>query len=142
MTDIGVKELESLVDQCFEQRKVYEAKKKEMSEEYAELERLKSVVIGKLEALGIDKFEGKLGKFSYKYEESFKVPKDTESREKFFTFLKEKGVYEQMITVNSRTLNSFAKQEAELAEEDGNFDYQIPGLEKSDPVAKAVMRKS
>ena len=46
-----------------------------------------------------------------------------------------------MITVNSRTLNSYAKQEEELAEEEGDFDFQIPGLEKSEPLEKLVIRK-
>ena len=64
---------------------------------------------------------------------------DDIAREKFFNYLKGKGVFEQMITINSRTLNAFAKVELETANEEGVLDFQIPGLTKSDPVFVAKM---
>jgi hypothetical protein len=33
-----------------------------------------------------------------------------------------------MISVNSQTLNSFAKKELEAAKETGDIDFKIPGL--------------
>ena len=59
---------------------------------------------------------------------SYKVPKTLEEREAFFGHLKEKGLFEDMITVHSQTLNSWAKRELEVAAEMGADDFQIPGL--------------
>lgn len=141
MNEIGVTELREKIDACFLKRAEYEAKKKESSELYADLKRMQQEIINIMEELEINKFEGEQGTISYKYTESFKVPKDPDSRLKFFSYLRDKGVYDEMITVNSKTLNSWAKQEAELAEDQGEFDFQIPGLVKSDPIATPLMRK-
>lgn len=47
---------------------------------------------------------------------------------KFYTYLKEKGLFDTMISVNSMKLNSFYKEEFELAKERGQDDFAIPGL--------------
>jgi hypothetical protein len=56
---------------------------------------------------------------------SVTMPKNPEDREAFFNYLKEKGAFDGLITVNSMTLNSFYKQEAEIA---NSPDFKIPGI--------------
>ena len=61
---------------------------------------------------------------------SWKTPKEKSAREAFFNYLKEKELYDEMITVNSQSLNAFCKSELETAKEEGNIDFTIPGLDE------------
>jgi hypothetical protein len=74
--------------------------------------------------------------------EGFRVPKDLESKKMFFAYLENKGVFDELISVNSNTLNSWAQAEIDAAEEAGNFDFQLPGLEKSEPRVSFTMVQS
>jgi hypothetical protein len=141
MEKITVEELQKKIDSCFELKELHDEKKKEAAKVWGDYTTTYLEVISMMEQLDLDKFSTKKGTFSFKYDESFKTPKTPEDRKAFFDFLKDKGVYDEMVTVNSRTLNSWAKQEVAAAEDEGDFDYQIPGLTKSDPVAKPVLRR-
>ncbi len=142
MEKITVDKLRDAIDKCFDLKADHDDAKKEAAKIWGDYTEKYLEVVGMMEDLELDKFVSKKGTFSFKYDESFKVPKTPETRKEFFDFLKEKGVYEDMVTVNSRTLNSWAKQEAQAAEDDGDYDYQIPGLVKSDPVVKPILKRS
>lgn len=62
-----------------------------------------------------------------------KTPKEKEDKEAFFEYLKSKGMYDDMVSVNSQTLNSWYKEEMEAAKREGNFGFKIPGI--GDPTA-------
>jgi hypothetical protein len=142
MSEITVNELEAKIEEAFKQREIYEEAKAKSNEEYAKLQTVQDTIKGMLENLEMDSYKGKAGTFSYNMVESFRVPKDLENRKLFFDFLKEKGVYETMISVNSKTLNAFAKEELRAAEDSGELDFTIPGLEKTDPAPTYTMRKA
>jgi len=137
---ITVKDLERAIEIAFELKKQHAEEKAVASATYAALESQKQTVIGMLETLGKTSYKSDNGTFSYKEEYSYRVPKDLASRDLFFKHLRDKGIFEEMITVNSRTLNSWAKLEEIAAEKEGNIDYQVPGIEKSEPSMKASMR--
>lgn len=139
---ITVKELQEQIELSFKLRKEYERAKKESDKAYAEFQNASMKAANMLANLELDKFHTPSGTFSYTYQESYRVPKSPEAREKFFNFLREKGVYDEMVSVNSQTLNSFAKTEEKNALDEGIFDFQIPGIEKSAPVIKPIMRKN
>ena len=139
MSDIKVKELEAAIEEAFEKREAYDEAKRKSTEAYNEYTKLQGKVQGMLEELEMDSYKSKAGSFSYRMEEPFKVPKGLDNRRKFFDYLKQRGVYETMVTVNSRTLNAFAKAEAEAS---SDLDFNIPGLEKSDPRPVVTMRRA
>lgn len=58
---------------------------------------------------------------------SFTVPKTPEQRAEFFNYLRDKGVFDNMITVNHQTLNSYCKAEFEAATGRGEL-ASIPGI--------------
>lgn len=138
LSGITVSELDAMIENCFNLRQEYQEISRRKSEAHAELEIKQQEIIEALTELGKTSYKAPTGTFSYKIVENFRTPKDSESRAKFFSYLKEKGVYDEMVTVNSATLNSWAKEE--LATYDG-LDMQIPGLVKCDPVFRASMRK-
>lgn len=139
---VTVQKLTEMIELSFSLRKEYDRAKKESDKAYADFQAAQVKAAGLMEALGLQKFHSPSGTFTYVYEETYRVPKSPEQREEFFKFLKEKGVYEQMVSVNSQTLNSFAKIEEKNALDEGNFDFKIPGLEKSVPRIKPIMRKN
>jgi hypothetical protein len=96
----------------------------------------------KLESLGLEKYSAKSGTFTFRMQQGFKVPADMESKNKFFEFLQSKGVFDELVTVNSQTLNAWAQAEIEAAEVAGNFDFTVPGLEKSAPRPKYTMTQA
>jgi hypothetical protein len=72
------------------------------------------------------KVEG-LGQVQIRNYLTVKTPKDPDQKKAFFDYLKSKGIFEDLVSVNHQTLNAFYKTEREQAEGDANF--AIPGLD-------------
>lgn len=73
-------------------------------------------------------YRASCGLLSIAYRTSVKTPKTAEDKQKFYDYLRSKGLYDSMISVNSQTLNSFYKSEMEQAQEAGNSEFAIPGI--------------
>lgn len=71
------------------------------------------------------------GLFSYSIRLGVQTPKDPASKKLFFDYLKEKGLFEHMITVNSQTLNAFYKEEFKAAQNRGEKTFVIPGIQET-----------
>ena len=140
--ELTVQELEEKQKEVFEQRKTYEAAKKQSNEEHATLKKLEAAHVERLETLGKNSYRADSGLFSFRYTEAWKLGATLEERKEFFDYLKERELFDSMISINSRTLNTYAKKEAEVAESNGELDFQLPGLYKSDPVATVSLRKT
>lgn len=136
---VTVEELEYDVTILLTLREQAARKEKELKEVKAEMSELQDKLRGKLESLEMDSYKGKAGSFSFRPVEGFRVPKDLETKKRFFTFLEEKGIFDELVSVNANTLNSWAQAEIEAAAERGDFDFQIPGLEKAQPRMKYTM---
>lgn len=94
-----------------------------------------------LDKLEITSFKTNFGSVSKTEQPNYRLPQDDDSRKKFFSYLKEKGVYDTMITINSRSLQSYVKQEVELSELDGNFDVLPDGIEETEYRTVYSLRK-
>lgn len=94
--------------------------------------------------LGQENFRTPFGTMILTKRTSFKVPSDEESRNAFFEKLKEMGVFDGMITVNSNTMNSFLKEEYKLAEARGEdmVVYKFPGIQPPTISVTASLRKA
>lgn len=96
-----------------------------------EISAVSSKIIESLDSSGKERWDiNGVGTISVVHRFTYKVPKTPDQKEQFFGFLKEKGIFEDLISVNSQTLNAFAKREMELAKESGATDFSIPGLEE------------
>ena len=100
-----------------------------------------SEIINILEAMEIDSV--KMHGFNFYVEEkaSVKTPKELEDKKQFFDYLREIGIFDEMITVNSNSLNALYKSLAAEAAEKGNFDFQLPGIEKPTPYKNLRLRR-
>jgi len=141
---ITVDEMNELAKSIREQEEKYEAAKKEATAQFNALEKLENLMGKALLDLGQDKFQTPYGTMVLTKRTSFKVPKLEEDRAIFFEKLKEMGVYEDMITVNSATMNGFLKDEYKAAEARGEdmVVYRFPGVEPPTVSVTASLRKA
>lgn len=94
-----------------------------------------------MEKLEIDSYPSKSGTISKRDESKYRLLPDDESRNAFFKYLKDKEIFETMISINSRTLQSFVKQEVELLENEGKFGVLPDGIEETDVHTVFSLRK-
>lgn len=142
MSEITVKELEEKIERAFELKKEWQEIKKKQTEKNQELVELQGEIGVILEGLEMTSYKSKAGLFMIQEQVNYRLPQDDESRSAFFNYLKEKGVYDQMIGINSQRLQSFVKAEVELAEREEDFDFLPDGIQKSEVYTKYSMRKS
>ena len=88
-----VNQLTEAVTEAFTLRNIYEEKKKESSEAYNKYTSHQEKVINMLEELNLNSFKCEAGDFTYRYDESFRVPKDHESKMEFFKWYSESSFY-------------------------------------------------
>jgi hypothetical protein len=105
---------------------IISGQRKEVLEKLDEAERR---MVEMLAESGITSYKSPFGSAVLAHRTSVKIPRTPDDREKFFAFLKSRGLFETMISVNSNTLNSFYKSELELAKERKDPDFAIPGIE-------------
>lgn len=122
-----LEQMDDLIIKLRAARDDYEAKKKTATEAHNEYERLESLVVNTLTANKRSKYavEG-VANVHIVVRESFTTPKSAEAKAALFQYIEEKAGREALLgmqSINSNTLNAWAKQESESGV------MVIPGLE-------------
>lgn len=140
MDDITLTEFEALGDKCFDLKREITLDDRVLKEKKADLLKLQNKVMSYLQKYGKKNHQFKSGLFSVTQRTSVRLPQGDE-KEKFFTYLKEKGIFEDMVHMNSQTLNSFYKAEMESHLADGDVTWEMPGV--GEPIVSLIpsMRK-
>jgi hypothetical protein len=125
--NISVKDLSRLADEAFELDLEIKAKEAEIKERTKALTNLKFKILRVLEQNDLQNFKCSHGLFYKQKEVSIPLPKGPD-RDAFFEYLKQTGQYDALITLNSRTVNSWYKKERENAEKEKRL-LIIPGLQ-------------
>jgi len=131
---ISVNDMETVARQLAEKRLDVEEKKKPYSQAYAELEELEQKIAGMLKELGKDSYKSEFGTISRVTSWRFNLPQTPEAKAAYFEFLKQKGIFEQMATVNANTHNSFCLEEWNAAKQRDPMEalnFRIPGIEEA-----------
>jgi len=139
--DVTLKELTFLCKMM----KGYRESKKEAEDKVKEItKRLRDVehkVLNYLEEYGMKNFSSEYGTVIRSKRYSVRQPQTPENREAFFGYLKEQGVFDELISVNSRTLTSWVRQEIEAKKDEGDCDFVPPGLDKPEITEQISLRK-
>ncbi len=104
------------------------------------VDELESRILKYMKEYGLPMFEGPFGRVSVKNYSTVAQPATPEDREAFFGYLKEQGIYDEMISVNSRTLNSWVNREIEAREKNGEFGWVPPGLKTPGNFQKVTIK--
>lgn len=133
-----------LQDLC-QRFKVYKDEKKALedkaSEMSAEIQKLETKILEYLKENGMDSFRGDFGLISLKINRSVRQPETHEDKIALFNYLRDKNVFEEMVTVNSRTLSSWAISEIEAKEREGCYGWAPPGLKQPSEHMSLSLRK-
>lgn len=133
---VQIRDLESQIAKLVELRAAKENLKLSLSDLENDITSKEMFISDMLESEGLSSYKAKAGTFSYKYEQKYKSPQTEEDRKAFFDYLKSIGRFEDMVSVHSATLNSWAKQEIESGR------LEIPGLVLGSPVLRVSLRKA
>ena len=91
-----------------------------------------------LEAVGLDRFDSDEFTALVQEKKSVRVPKEPEARDAFFDYLKAIGAFDDMITVNSRSLNAWYKEQEANSEA---LEFRVPGIEPPTVYTEVSLRK-
>lgn len=141
---ITVEEMNKKVEEIRSKEAEYDTAKKISTTLGHEVDALYDQIGKMLLDLGQNSFKTPLATVMLKKRTSFKTPKSEEDRNLFFGKLKELGVFDGMITVNSATLNAFLNAEYEAAEARGEdmVTYKFEGIEPPTVSVTASLRKA
>lgn len=132
LTTDALKHVHSLAKDGFKQKAEVDRIKVELRAAESKLQKITDELLPMLKDAGLSKVEiDGCGKIVVDNKISVKVPKEPELKDAFFRYLREKGIFDQLATVHSATLNAFYNAEIAAAREDGKEDFKIPGLEPS-----------
>jgi hypothetical protein len=137
IADVDLGQFEKQCKELFDLDAKIEVEESKVKELKAQAEVMKDSVMAIMKKYKKDKYPvtgcGTI-KISKKW--SWKIPQNMEAKEKFFKFLKKKGIFMELVSVNSQTLNSFCKAELEIAKQRGDVDWNPDGLEAPNMIEK------
>lgn len=70
------------------------------------------------------------------------VPETPEEKQALFDYLRQEGIFNEMVSVNSKTLNSLYKEKAEDAANSGILEFEMPGVGKPTEVYILKMKSA
>jgi hypothetical protein len=139
--DVTLREFEGLIEKAYELKKQKEEFEMQAETVGAKLTEVQTQLLAFMEQFDKTSYKSKFGNIIRVQKSSVKVPKDPEAKALFFKYLESKGIKDDILTVNSNTLNSFYKAEKEAALAAGAEEFSIPGLELPTAFFQLQMRK-
>lgn len=131
-------DLNALCTAIASQRKVVDEIAATKSEAQAKLDELEMKLVETLEAHGKTTEHNAAGRFTVVTEMKYRQPETEDSKDALYNYLKERGEFDRLASINYNTLNSWAKVENEAARDRGDFDFSIPGL--GAPTIRKILR--
>lgn len=140
-TDITMVAFEALIESAYklkEEKEDFEALAENVGEK---LSAIQAQLLEYMEHFEKTSYKSKWGTIIAATQLSVKTPKDPDQKAKFFEYLAEKGIKDDLLSVNSKTLNSFYNAEFEAARSAGADEFSMPGIEPPTVYKKIQMRK-
>lgn len=126
-----------MLHDCYEKvcnlRVEHEKAKEATSAIYQDFNLAKQHMLFLLQEAEFEEFKGKdKNKVSIKRKKTAKMPLDSEGREELFNFLKEKGDFDDLISIHSAKFNSYYNMEREQAianDPEAEMFFKMPGVD-------------
>lgn len=133
--------LKALCEQLIKAREEKEEAAKAAKAVQEKVDELEMKILNIMKENALPNFKGEFGTISIRNVKSVSQPESLEEKLKLFEYLKSKNIFEEMVSVNSRTLNSWANQEIEEREKAGVFGWVPPGLKAPETYSALSVRK-
>lgn len=95
-----------------------------------------------LEESGRTSYKHPLGTLILTTKWNWKNPTDPVKKKEFLTYLEKEGLRDKMTSVNHQTLNSYCREQMEFAQQSGNIDFAIPGIDPPTVFKQISLRKA
>lgn len=128
--DITIKELDSVCEKACEIKREIQKLEEAVSERREELKLYENRLSAYLEHIGRDGWKFANGDIEVRKRTSVKIPRDESSKRALFEWLSGRGIFYEVVSVNSQTLNALYRSEMESCQQEGKTCV-IPGI--SDP---------
>lgn len=129
MSNVGLGEFQKLCEEMYAKRAECDIIEEKLKGQCRQLEALKAKVLAHMQQSEIENFKvSGHGTIYIKENSSVTVPREPEMRDAFFAYLRDRGIFEQTITVHSQTLNSLYRATLEEAKEKGDVHFKFPGI--------------
>ena len=126
--EMTISEFESLMDTAFEKKEEIRKISEEKKAKEGELSEMSRVILAEFTRLDKTSYKTRWGNVVRTQKYSVSLPKEDGEKSELFGYLKDKGIFDTLVTINYQTLNSFYSQERDAAKEEGRYDFKIPGL--------------
>jgi hypothetical protein len=129
---VTVKELDSMIESLFKGRKEIEEDEEKVSEKRVKLEALKAKIVITLKEHERESYKSDFGTVTVSEKWRVKLPDNDLAKKELIEHLRERGLFEKYVTVNSNSLNSLFMADWEAAKKNGlGMEFKMPGI--SDP---------
>ena len=128
VSELTVKELDAMCAKFTELKDKLDKKKEELSELEKEAKAIEFKIIETLQSSDKKSWEGEFGKLGWVQRSSYKQPENMDKKLELFAYLRGKGIFNELVSVNSNTLSSWAAQEIKAHEERGEYGWLPPGI--------------
>lgn len=98
-------------------------------------------IINLLNEFKMPSIKNEFGNFIISNRFTVQTPKTPEEKSAFFSYLKELGIFDELISVNSQTLNGWYRQEMDAALDRGEVNFMVPGIAEPKMVQTLSLRK-
>lgn len=139
--EVTLKGLTALCDKLIHEREVKKKLEEGMKEVQEVISSLEMQILNIMKENALPNFKGAFGTISIKNNKSVTQPESLEEKLKLFEYLREQGIFEEMVAVNSKTLSSWASKEIEAKEKLGVFGWVPPGLKPATEYQSLSVRK-
>jgi hypothetical protein len=140
-----IAEFEALIAAAVEARgEIDRIKTTELAPRERELAELEGKILQTLQDHEMSSYRSAHGTVVRSTRYAVRTPKTLEEKQAFFGWLREKKgeeVFWQYASVNSQSLNAFYKAEMDIAKEERNFGFKIPGLGQPEATPILSIRK-
>ena len=135
-------ELSELLRQAAELKDLVNGTKNTLETLQEKLTKVTTVILRQFELMEIDTTKAHGYLFYSKTKSSVKTPKTNEEKKEFFDWAESKQLFWELVSVNSNTLNSLYKTEAEIALKSGVLDFRLPGIGAPETYTTLELKKA
>lgn len=135
-------DLNSLIEKIVELEEDIEAHKRVVKGLNEQLGLIENQAIEALTALNLTSVKHEKGTLILTTRFSVKNPATPEDKKAFYDYLKEKQLFENMVSVNSNSLNAWYKAEMEAAKQSGDFGFKVPGIAEPSAYQQVSLRSN